>query len=452
MRLIGCALALAILTGSAAMAETRVALVIGNGAYRHVPALPNTRNDANDVAASFERLGFAVRRIDDAGFEPMRRGLLEFGKAARGADMAIVFFAGHGMEMGGDNWLVPVDAELKSDLDTEQEAISLRNVVVTVSAASKLGLVVLDACRNNPFMAKMQRSAASRAVGRGLARVEPGGSVLVAFAARDGTVADDGTGRNSPFTTALLRHLETPGLEINFLFRRVRDDVITATGRRQEPFVYGSLSKQEIYLKSPGLAAPAIAPAASPSPAPSPPPARQAPALAAAPHGITLSELEGSDLAIRIKRDMVVRRDGRQASIGVEADFGVRVAAGGAIEQTYVSTADTPFGKRRGEKIVSAFTLDQARPAQEQGGGEAVWTLRNDTLTWVRTLRTGAYRLDVSLVRGANGLTCTARETFTQSGGGGIAMNSSIDGRPMTVIRSRQLSASCRVTRSRAAG
>ena len=242
-------LASAVLCTVPALAQTRVALVIGNSAYRHVPALPNPRNDASDVAASLERLGFAVRRIDDAGFEQMRRALLEFGTAARGADMAIVFFAGHGMEIGGDNWLVPVDAELKSDLDTEQEAISLRNVVVTVSAASKLGLVVLDACRNNPFMAKMQRTAATRAVDRGLARVEPTGSVLVAYAARDGTVADDGTGRNSPFTTALLRHMETPGLEINFLFRRVRDDVITATGRRQEPFVYGSLSKQEIYPK-----------------------------------------------------------------------------------------------------------------------------------------------------------------------------------------------------------
>ncbi len=100
---------------------------------------------------------------------------------------------------------------------------------------------------------------------------------------------------------------------------------------------------------------------------------------------------------------------------------------------------------------MSAFTLDQARPAQEPGGGEAVWTLRDNTLTWMRTLKTGAYRLDVSLVRGPNGLTCTARETFAQSGSG-IAMNSSIDGRPMTVIRSRQLSASCRVSKARAAG
>jgi hypothetical protein len=137
----------------------------------------------------------------------------------------------------------------------------------------------------------------------------------------------------------------------------------------------------------------------------------------------------------------------------VEADFAVRVAAGGAIEQTYVSTADTPYGKRRGEKIVSAFTLDQARPARDLGGGEAVWTLRDNTLTWVRSLSSGAYQLDVSLSRGPNGLTCTAREAFTRQGGsGGITMNSSIDGRPMTVIRSRQLSASCRVSKARASG
>jgi hypothetical protein len=230
-------------------AQTRVALVIGNSAYRHVPVLPNTRNDAGDVATSFERLGFAVQRVDDGGFDAMRRALLEFSRKARDAEMAVVFFAGHGMEVGGENWLIPVDAELKTDLDAEQEAISLKAVMLTVSAASRLGLVVLDACRNNPFAATMQRTLRMRAVERGFARVEPTGSVLVAFAARDGTTAADGTGRNSPFTAALLRHLETPGLEINFLFRNVRDDVIVATRRRQEPFLYGSLSKETIYLK-----------------------------------------------------------------------------------------------------------------------------------------------------------------------------------------------------------
>ena len=213
----------------------------------------------------FARLGFAVQRVQDGGFDAMRRALLEFSRKARDAEMAVVFFAGHGMEVGGENWLIPIDAELKTDLDAEQEAISLKAVMLTVSAASRLGLVVLDSCRNNPFAARMQRTLRTRAVDRGFARVEPTGSVLVAFAARDGTTAADGTGSNSPFTAALLRHLETPGLEINFLFRNVRDDVITATRRQQEPFVYGSLSKEAIYLKSP----PAVAVPTPPVPTPS---------------------------------------------------------------------------------------------------------------------------------------------------------------------------------------
>ncbi|MGY4300364.1 putative caspase-like protein [Bradyrhizobium sp. i1.4.4] len=165
------------------------------------------------------------------------------------------------MEVGGENWLIPISAELRSDTDAESEAISLRSVSLQVSKARKLGLVILDACRNNPFAAKMKRSLSTRAVARGLAPTEPSDNVLIAYAARDGTTASDGEGRNSPFTTSLLRHIETPGLEISFLFRRVRDDVMAATRREQQPFVYGSLSKEEIYLKAPAVAA--QAPAAS---------------------------------------------------------------------------------------------------------------------------------------------------------------------------------------------
>lgn len=153
------------------------------------------------------------------------------------------------------NWLIPTDAELRTDADVESEAVSLRSVNIQVRKARQLGLVILDACRNNPFEAKMKRSLATRAVARGLAPTEPTDNVLIAYAARDGTTASDGDGRNSPFTTALLRHIETPGLEISFLFRRVRDDVMSATKREQQPFVYGSLSKEEIYLKGPNASA-----------------------------------------------------------------------------------------------------------------------------------------------------------------------------------------------------
>jgi uncharacterized caspase-like protein len=133
-------------------------------------------------------------------------------------------------------------------------------------------LVVLDACRNNPFSAKMERSFRTRSVDRGLARIEPNGSVLVAYAAKDGTTAADGSGRNSPFTAALLNHLESPGLEVNFLFRNVRDDVLSSTKGAQEPFVYGSLSREAIYFKDPipGEAAPSLPAFSLPQSGPSP--------------------------------------------------------------------------------------------------------------------------------------------------------------------------------------
>ena len=245
------ALTVAALTSLAASADAdgkRVALIIGNSAYRNVPALPNPANDASDVAAAFKRLGFAVTLVQNGSFDDMRRGLLAFGQAAAGADMAAVYFAGHGMEVNGENWLVPVDAALKRETDAENEAISLRSVMMQVSSTTSLGLVVLDACRNNPFIAKMQRTLANRAISGGLGRIEPVGNVLVAYAARDGTTALDGDGHNSPFTTALLHNIEQPGVEVTFMFRNVRDDVMDATGNEQQPFVYGSLSRKAIYL------------------------------------------------------------------------------------------------------------------------------------------------------------------------------------------------------------
>jgi hypothetical protein len=240
-----------VLIGLAASAQAdgrRVALVIGNSAYRNVPALPNPANDAAAVAASFKRLGFAVTLVSNGSFDDMRRGLLAFGQDAASADMAAVYFAGHGMEVGGENWLIPVDATLKRETAAENEAISLRSVMMQVSNTTSLGLVILDACRNNPFIAKMQRTLASRALSGGLGRIEPVGNVLVAYAARDGTTALDGDGRNSPFTAALLHNIETPGVEVTFMFRNVRDDGMEATKNEQQPFVYGSLSRKAIYL------------------------------------------------------------------------------------------------------------------------------------------------------------------------------------------------------------
>ena len=250
MLTVSCALFATMLLSASACAQSRVALVIGNGAYRQVSALANPTNDANDVADSLQRLGFSVTRVANATFDGMRLALRDFGPKVRAAEMAVIFFAGHGLEVGGENYLIPIDADLKTDLDVPHEAISLKNVMQVVSPASKFGLVVLDACRNNPFASRMVRTLRTRAVGRGLASIEPTGSILVAYAAKDGTTASDGTGRNSPFTKALLTHLETPGLEVNFLFRNVRDDVLRATQLEQEPFVYGSLSREAIFFKA----------------------------------------------------------------------------------------------------------------------------------------------------------------------------------------------------------
>ena len=233
---------------SPAFAAQRVALVIGNATYAHVPALANPLNDAKDVGAALDRLGFAVTRIENTDRASLWRGLQDFALAASASEIAVVFYAGHGIEVDQRNFLVPVDARLASDQDVEFEAVPLELVSRAVERASGLRLVILDACRENPFAVQMQRAGATRSIGRGLARVEPSGETLIAYAAKEGTVASDGAGRNSPYSEALLGHLEEPGLEVGLMFRKVRDAVVGLTGGRQEPFVYGSLSSRGVYL------------------------------------------------------------------------------------------------------------------------------------------------------------------------------------------------------------
>ena len=229
----------------------RVALVIGNSKYVHTSTLPNPGNDARAVAAALRRLGFTeVFEHYDVSREKMGRALRDFGDRAEGAEWAVVFFAGHGLEMNGSSYLIPVDAELKRETHVSDEAISLFQIQAKVDAATKLGLVILNSCRNNPFLARMIRSTATRSLSRGLSPVEPEGNVLVAYAAKHGTTAEDGAGEHSPFTEALLASIEEPGLEINFLFRKVRDRVRQATEKRQEPFLYGTLGSEPLYFKA----------------------------------------------------------------------------------------------------------------------------------------------------------------------------------------------------------
>ena len=251
------ALLLLAMLSAPSLAAPRVALVIGNASYAHAPALANPLNDAADIGAALERLGFSVTRLENVGDAEMRRGLKKFGRAASASEVAVVFYAGHGIEVDGRNFLVPVDARLASDQDVEYEAVPLELAQRAVERASGLRLVILDACRENPFAKSMQRAGATRSIGRGLARVEPSGETLVAYAAKEGTVASDGEGRNSPFSEALLRYVEEPGLEVMFMFRKVRDAVVTETGGQQTPFVYGSLSSKGVYLAVGPVTAPA---------------------------------------------------------------------------------------------------------------------------------------------------------------------------------------------------
>ena len=230
-------------------AAERVALVVGNAAYAHAPALANPLHDAADVGAALGRLGFAVTRLENAGYAALRRGLLEFTRAASASEGCggVLRRPTASRWTGATSWSRWTRG-WASDQDVEFEAVPLDLVSRAVARASGLRLVVLDACRENPFAVSMQRAGATRSVGRGLARVEPEGETLVAYSAKEGTVAADGEGRNSPYSEALLRYLEEPGLEVGLMFRKVRDAVLASTGGRQEPFVYGSLSSRGAYL------------------------------------------------------------------------------------------------------------------------------------------------------------------------------------------------------------
>ena len=243
-------LILAVAHPTSASAERRVALVIGNSAYQNVPKLPNPVNDARAIATLLKNAGFdVVESRSDLGIANIRRAMRDFRNIARDADIGVVYYAGHGIELDGTNYLIPVDAVLEHDVDVDDETLSVDRVMKSLEAVKRLRLVILDACRDNPFMRTMKRTISSRSVGRGLAKVEPITSdTLIAFAAKAGSTALDGNGKNSPFTTALIKYLATPGLDLRIAFGRVRDDVMKATSNQQEPFVYGSLGGDVVSL------------------------------------------------------------------------------------------------------------------------------------------------------------------------------------------------------------
>jgi len=229
--------------GPTAAAE-RVALVIGNADYAHTSTLRNPRNDAEGVAAALERFGFEVITAFDADRDAFQEKVRAFGRSLRGSDSAVFYYAGHGLQVDNKNFLIPVDARVSDEVDLDFEAIELASVLRLMQRADGARIVFLDACRDNPMARSLSRTMGTRssAVGRGLARVDSGSGTLIAFATRPGAVALDGEKGNSPFTAALLEHIETPGLDIGLMLRRVRREVIARTNGAQVPWSSSSLT------------------------------------------------------------------------------------------------------------------------------------------------------------------------------------------------------------------
>jgi tetratricopeptide (TPR) repeat protein len=227
----------------------RIALVIGNGAYKNVHALDNPPRDAKLIAASLRDIGFQTVTLEnDLTRDKFFEALHSFESEAEKADWAVVYYAGHGFEIGGVNYLVPVDAKLAADKDAETEAVALEQVIAAVGGARKLRLVMLDACRDNPFAPTMQRTLALKLVDKGFSNIEPGAGFMVVYAAKHGETALDGAGADSPFAVALAHDIREPHVEVRKLFDIVRDDVWTSTKHGQQPFTYGSPPGREDFF------------------------------------------------------------------------------------------------------------------------------------------------------------------------------------------------------------
>jgi tetratricopeptide (TPR) repeat protein len=264
-------------TGPAGSAGRRIALVIGNGAYKNVHALDNPPRDAKLIADSLKELGFqTVILANDLTRDKFFETLKTFAGLAEKSDWAVVYYAGHGFEIGGVNYLVPVDAKLKVDKDAETEAVALEQVIAAIGGARGLRLLMLDACRDNPFAPTMQHTIALKLVDKGFSNIEPSAGFMVVYAAKHGETALDGEGADSPFATAVARDLKEH-VEVRKLFDIVRDDVWTATKHAQQPFTYGSPpGREDFYFATAAAnAAPVSAPVPQSPPGPQKPSAKK---------------------------------------------------------------------------------------------------------------------------------------------------------------------------------
>jgi hypothetical protein len=271
-RVVAIALTIALLAGPALAAPDRVALVVGNSAYKNAAMLPNPSNDAAAVAAALRKIGFDVIEGRDLPKRAMEEKIIEFSRKLDHASLALFFYAGHGLQISGHNYLLPIDAALERPGDLSFETIDLSQVLGQMEAEKRVNLVFLDACRDNPFAKSLARSMGTRsaAVGQGLASIQSAVGTMIAYATQPDNVALDGAGPNSPFTTALLKHIGTPGLEVRTMMTRVRSDVLAATNDKQVPWDHSSLIGEVMLAPLPD-ATPAVAMAA-PKPAENAPP------------------------------------------------------------------------------------------------------------------------------------------------------------------------------------
>ena len=359
--MIRAALALALwLVAAVAVAqpERRVALVIGNAEYRNAASLANPVRDAISIAAALNELGFEVLVARDADRADMERRLREFGRKLEGATVGLFYYAGHGIQLDGENWLLPVDAQLETERDVPFEAVPLGLALAQMEDDTRTSIVILDACRENPFRGRPGRSRVAGAR-PGLASVEAGLGTLIVYATQPNAVAFDGPAEgNSPFAAALLRHIDQPAIELRRMLTLVRTDVVQATGRRQVPWDHSALMGDFFFRAQPPVAlAAAVAPPPSTPPRTVPP----TPAPAAAPQAAPAAEATSGDAAPELDPGLVLAATQRVhiqralANLGFDQD-GRSIGSGWGIHPGAIRR----FQATRGGPATGRLTPDQA--------------------------------------------------------------------------------------------
>ena len=240
-------------TSSARAEGRRVALVMGNSTYENAGHLPNPTNDAKDVAAQLKQLGFEVILGTDLDKAHMDKTIRDFAESLNGSEVGLFFYAGHGLQVDGENYLVPTDAKLSSAASLDFEMVRLNLIQRTMERGTRTNIVILDACRDNPLARNLARALGTRStsIGRGLAKVESGEGTLISFSTQPGNVASDGSGRNSPFAEAFLNNISKAGDDLSSILINVRNDVMRATARKQVPWENSALTAKFYFILPP---------------------------------------------------------------------------------------------------------------------------------------------------------------------------------------------------------